>query len=170
MIKAQISDNSLTSASQQAFTLYDKTAFGERKNNLIIYADVEVLYLVEKDKMEVFLGKNTLSFEILKKKLKKKDKKIEQKYIVYKDLRNKGYIPKVALKYGAEFRVYEKGSHPSKSHSPWLVSLVQETDNLGWSEIAAKIRVAHSTKKKLLIALIDSSSDVTYYETDWKRM
>jgi len=38
---------------------------------------------------------------------------------VYKDLRDKGFIIKPGLKYGADFSVYEKGSRPGDEHSKW---------------------------------------------------
>ena len=37
-------------------------------------------------------------------------------FIVYKDLREKGYHIKSGLKYGVEFRVYEKGVRREKGH------------------------------------------------------
>ena len=36
-----------------------------------------------------------------------------------------------------------------------------------WYEFAAKNRVAHSTKKNLLIAIVDAEADVTFYEIQW---
>ncbi|HLC22649.1 MAG TPA: hypothetical protein VJJ79_02655 [Candidatus Nanoarchaeia archaeon] len=44
-----------------------------------------------------------------------------------------------------------------------------ETDSCSWYEFAAKNRVAHSTRKKLLIAIVDDENDVTYYSISWTR-
>ena len=64
---------------------------------------------MKKIKWKLFQRTRKLSFEELIKKFKKIDKKIQLKYPVFKDLREKGYVVKTALKFGAEFRVYEKG-------------------------------------------------------------
>lgn len=109
----------------------------------------------------------TVDFEKLLKKFLKIDKKIQTKYSVYKDLRNKGYIPKTALKFGADFRVYDKGVKPGQDHALWIVFTDNETSKLTWQEFSGKNRVAHSTKKKLLLAIVDEESSVTYYEVDW---
>lgn len=91
------------------------------------------------------------------------------RYRVYKDLRNRGYIVKTALKFGADFRVYEKGKSPGQEHAKWIVYPVYETGSMTWHEFAAKNRVAHSTKKNLLIGVVDDEGDVTYYEIKWLR-
>ena len=103
------------------------------------------------------------------KKAKRLDKSIRQKSLVYKDLREKGYIPKTALKFGAEFRVYDKGAKPGKDHARWILFISNEREVLKWHELSAKNRVAHSTKKKLLLAILDEEQDITYHEISWIR-
>jgi tRNA-intron endonuclease len=46
---------------------------------------------------------------------------------------------------------------------------VYESGELTWQEFAAKNRVAHSTRKKLLIGIVDEENDVTYYEIGWTK-
>ena len=100
-------------------------------------------------------------------KLKRLDKRIQIKYPVFKNLREKGYIVKTALKFGADFRVYDKGKKPGKTHAKWIVFCDHESKRLSWSDFSAKNRVAHSTRKKLLLAIVDEESDVSYYEVSW---
>ena len=127
----------------------------------------EALYLVEKNKIEILQKNKILSFEELLKKLSKIDKKIQIKYPVFKDLREKGHIVKTALRFGAEFRVYKKGTKIGKSHANWIVFTEHESKNLSWHEFSSKNRVAHSTKKKLLLAIVDEESKINYYEISW---
>ena len=103
------------------------------------------------------------------KKLRKQDKKIETKFYVFSDLRKKGYIVKTALKFGAEFRVYEKGVKPGEAHARWILFCVKEHDMISWHDFSAKNRIAHSTKKNLLIGIVDEEGDVSYYEVKWER-
>jgi len=39
--------------------------------------------------------------------------------------------------------------------------------NFTWYEYAAKNRVAHSTRKRLLLAVVDDEGDVSYWESSW---
>ena len=95
----------------------------------------------------------------MQKKIQRLDKKIDTKYSVFKDMRKKGHILKTALKFGADFRAYEKGKMPGEEHAKWLVFSEKETGKFSWSEFSAKNRVAHSTKKILLLAIVDEEGD-----------
>ena len=170
MIKAYQSGNRITSTSEEAFSFQQKSLLGEKHNNKIEYSPVEALYLISKNKMHLSSGKKEISFDALLKKIKRTDKKIETKFAVFSDLRKKGYIVKTALKFGAEFRVYEKGVKPGTDHARWLVHCVRENDVLNWHEFAARNRVAHSTKKNLLIGIVDEEEDVLYYEIKWMKV
>ena len=169
MIEAKFYGDKIISSSPHAFTLYEKSRFGEKKSGKIEYSGVEALFLISSNKAKLLSGKKPISEETLLKKLKRKDKKIETKFAVFEDLRKKGYILKTALKFGAEFRVYNKGIKPGKDHAKWILFTVKESDNLNWHEFAAKNRIAHSTKKNLLIGIVDEESDITYYEISWTR-
>ena len=89
------------------------------------------------------------------------------RYRVYADLRTRGYVTKTALKFGADYRVYERGVKPGEDHAKWVVYPVNEASILTWYDFAAKNRVAHSTRKRLLIGIVDEEGDVTYYECKW---
>lgn len=170
MITAYLSGNSISSPSSDAFSLNEKSGFGEKSNGKIVYMPSEALFLLEKDKISLYFNKSSLSFQQTLKKLKNFDKNLELKYLVYKNLRIKGYIPKAALKFGSDFRVYDLGDKPGKAHARWLVIILQSNKPLSLHDFAAKARIAHSTKKNLLFAIIDEESSISYYETNWKRL
>lgn len=169
MIKAKFHGEKIASVSPSAFALYEKSRFGEKKGKRIEYSGVEALFLLEKNKLQLFSANKLISEDNLLKKLKRKDKKIETKFTVFSDLRKKGYIVKTALKFGAEFRVYQKGIRPGQDHAKWILLTVKESDNLKWHEFTAKSRVAHSTRKNLLIGIVDEEDSVSYYEISWTR-
>ncbi len=176
-IKALFAKEDITSNDQEAFSLYEKSRFGEKLPDgegemKIKYSFPEALYLIKNEKMDIYSGKSsnkTFNFKSFFKKLQILDKKIQIKFPVFEDLRQKGYIVKTALKFGAEFRVYEKGSKPGKGHAKWIVFTDYETKKFSWHDFAAKNRVAHSTKKKLLLAIVDEELDVSYYEVRWMK-
>jgi len=170
MIKGYFVGNKVVSSSSGAFSLYEKSRFGEKKGSKIEYSMVEAIYLLENGKMEVFSGKKKFSFDALISKFRKSDKKIDTKFSVFSDLRKKGYLVKSALKFGAEFRVYEKGDKPGEEHARWILNSVKESEKVDWHDFAAKSRVAHSTKKNLLLGIVDEDGDVTYYEVGWVRL
>jgi tRNA-intron endonuclease len=166
-IKANLNRHAISSNSQEAFSLSKKSSFGERVGDKIQYSLSEALYLIDSGKLQIFQNTKLIQKKDLLKKLQRIDKRIELKFLVFKDLRQKGYIPKTALKFGADFRVYDKGSSPGKSHAKWLVFIENESKKLSLHEFSAKNRVAHSTKKNLLLAIVDEEGKITYYEVKW---
>ena len=168
-IQSYIIGENISSNSVEAFSLYKKSHFGEPIGEKIQYSLSEALFLTEKGKIDVFYRRKKISLKELMKKVQRADKRIHIKYPVFKDLRERGYIVKTALKFGADFRVYEKGAKPGKKHAKWIVFADHESKRLTWHEFSAKNRVAHSTKKNLLLAIVDEEGAVSYYEVRWIR-
>jgi len=160
----------ISESSDPARELYDKGRFGSVEEGKVHFSLLEAYYLLDKDKIDIFDKKNKLiSKEIFLKKASKAEPNFWTKYCVFRDFRDRGYIIKTALKFGADFRVYDRGVKPGDDHAKWVVFPVPEGSTLTWHEFSAKNRVAHSTKKRLLIGVVDAESDVTYYEIRWIR-
>ena len=167
-IKATLIGEKISSNTKSAQELFSSQRFGEKIGEKIFYSLSETLFLIEQKKLEIYDFKNK---KILQRgifgRFQKIDKKFKTKYFVFKDLRKRGYIVKTALKFGAEFRVYEPGKKIGKDHAKWILYPVDEHQTMTWHDFSAKNRVAHSTKKNLLIAVVDEEGDVSYYEVDW---
>lgn len=135
-------------------------------------APVETLYLLDEGIVRVVDEKNNeeLSFEELSSDLAEEDSSILLKYRVYKDLRSRGFVVKTGLKYGAHFRVYERGETPGSSHSPYLVHAISENTELTPQEIARAVRLAHGVRKKMIFGIVDDEGDVTYYSLSREKM
>lgn len=150
--------------------LYDKTRYGEPiDGKKFQYSLIEGLYLMERGKFVIKDKKKKLDFDDFVKKARKVEPNFWVRYVVFKDLRKRGYIVKTALKFGADFRVYDRGVKPGEDHARWVVYPVNEGEALTWYEFSAKNRVAHSTRKRLLVACVDSEGDSTYWEIKWLR-
>ena len=65
--------------------------------------------------------------------------------------------------------MYDKGIRPGKDHAKYILYCAKENDKMTWKQFSAMNRISHSTKKALLVGIVDAESDVTYYEVRWKR-
>lgn len=154
----------------EAKALYNQSRFGEPKDNKIQYSLVEALYLLEKKKMNIYdYKKKKIKFDDFVKKAKKLEPNFWIRYCVFREMRGRGYIVKTALKFGADFRVYDRGIKPGEDHAKWILYPVHESSVMTWYDFSAKNRVAHSTRKNLLIAIVDDENSCTFYEIAWKR-
>ncbi len=161
----------LTESSDDARDFYNQSRFGTiAENGRVELSLIEGLYLMEKGRLHV---KTEAGREVKPESYIKKARKTEPnfwiRYVVFKDMRNRGYIVKTALKFGADFRVYDRGVKPGEDHAKWIVFPAHEGSTLTWHDFSAKNRVAHSTKKRLLMGIVDGENDVTYYEIRWMR-
>lgn len=163
-------DRIVTEDSDDARELYNKSRFGKLADNKVQLSFMEAAYLQEKGKAKIVDRRNR---EIKKDDFIKKSKKhvpdFHVRYAVFRDIRDRGYIIKTALKFGADFRIYDRGVKPGEDHARWIVYPVHESAKMTWYDFAAKNRVAHSTKKRLLIGVVDDEGDVSYWESRWLR-
>lgn len=161
----------LTESSDVARDLHNQSAFGTVLDDGKVQLGLsEALFLLEKKKIVVKDGRGKdLNLDSFTKRASRVEANFWIRYIVYKDMRNRGYVVKTALKFGADFRVYDRGIKPGQDHARWIVYPVHEGEKYTWFDFAAKNRVAHSTKKRLMMGVVDDENDVTYWEVRWVR-
>ena len=153
----------LSSNSQKAITLQKQKSLGEKSQGKIIYSSYEVFYLIDKNWAQLIYKEKLISKNKVLR-IFSKNKEFIKNYTIFRDLRNKGYIVKSGLKFGTEFRVYKKKG----KHAKWLVLPLSKKEKIKIKEFVSMNRVAHSTAKKILIALTDNSS-INYYEISWTK-
>jgi len=86
---------------------------------------------------------------------------------VYKDLRDKGYVVRPGMKFGADFAVYEHG--PGIDHAPFLVHVLPMNSRLSALEIVRAGRLATTVRKKFIISTINPEGKPIYYVFTWFR-
>jgi tRNA-intron endonuclease, archaea type len=147
--------------------IHEKSHYGNMTEDGLELSLIEALYLLEKGKLEVNIDSNDVTIENLIRLIR--DQGSFTNYIVFKDLRNRGYIVKTGFKYGSEFRLYERGKSPGDGHSNYLVKVASENSKFMMSDLSSYVRVAHGVNKKLLFAVVDDENDITYYNVEWTR-
>jgi len=140
--------------------------FGEERGSRQEVSLIEALFLLENEKMEINDGEKNLSFEDLLKAGSKVEENFYSKYVVYKDLRERGLLVRTGLKFGADFRVYERGSDLGTGHSRYLVHVIPEEYKCSFPELARAIRLSQNVNKYMIYAIVDEEGDITYYQID----
>jgi tRNA-intron endonuclease, archaea type len=161
----------LLEGTDEARDLYNQSSYGVLlEDGKLQLSLLEGLFLSERGRINVVDGRGkNISFESYLRRAQKVEPEFWVRYCVFKDMRSRGYVVKTALKFGADFRVYDRGVKPGEDHARWVVYPVHEGERQTWFDFAAKNRVAHSTKKRLMIGIVDDEGDVTYYEIRWVR-
>src|SRR5207237_9002416 len=81
-------------------------------------------------------------------------------YLVYRDLRQRGYI--VESRSGSvDFQVYPRGGAPKKTPSKYWVRALSERAVFDLAELPDRAEEAAAVRKTLLLALADEECDLT---------
>ena len=137
--------------------------FGETFNNEYILNDLEALYLLNNKKLKI-LGKEEYDFATLMEHLLKKDKKILTKYLIYRDLRSKGYVVKEGFGFGNDFRIYDRGEY-GKKPSKYVSIGINEGINIKSKDFVETIEQIENMGKDTVIAVIERRGEIIYYKT-----
>jgi tRNA-intron endonuclease len=87
----------------------------------------------------------------------------EIKYIVYRDLRMRGYIVKPHV-HPVHFRVFPRGGGPKKTPSKFWVYAASERRMFDLGDMVSQIKRVNKARKKFLIGIVDEEGDLTYYQ------
>lgn len=152
---------------ENAHNLYNKRYYGNLTDSGLELSFIEALFLLTKNKIEIYDDDKFITKEDLTDIIRQKH--IFSHYLVYKDLRIRGYIIKTGFKYGSDFRIYERGHAPGDGHSNFLVKILSEEQEIKVRDFSSYVRVAHGVRKTLLLAVVDDEYDITYYDIEWTK-
>ena len=124
---------------------------------------VEAQYLVEHKIIKIQKNKTSLNKKKLRKILENNFIDFEKKYMVYEDLRNRGYVVTPGIKYGSDFAVYENG--PGIDHAPYIVQIIDSEELLSAAEIVKAGRLATTVRKSFILAVVNE--EIRYLEFNW---
>ena len=134
--------------------------FGQRKYNAITLTSYETLYLVEKEKIIVLdqHAKTTLPFKDLVKLLCKENVETWIKYLVFRDLRERGYIVRDSNLVDFEIS--------GKTVVRRLVTIIHEGTDASIVRLNKLLQYTKKERKELVAAVIDRRTDIVYYILD----
>ncbi len=130
--------------------------YGRPVNGRLRLSLVEAAYLIHRGKLQV----EGLDFQGYLKKVSVSSG-FEIKYLVYRDLRERGYHVQPGV---TDFRVYPRGGGPGKTKAKYLVHAISERAPLPLSRLEEDLETAGNLKKRFILATVDEESDITYYE------
>ncbi|MFQ6106909.1 MAG: tRNA-intron lyase [Thermoplasmata archaeon] len=147
----------------EASQIYNKGYFGQPQRGGSLKLElIEGLYLAESGRIELRSGRKRIDVNDLIRLAHKREDNFGIRYLVYRDLRKRGYVVKTGIK-PLDFRVYPRGGSPASTSSKyWVAALSERTvfDLRGLLDVLSRAAVA---RKTLLVAVVDEEGDLTYY-------
>jgi len=132
--------------------------FGVLKKSRLYFTAYETFYMIEKQRIRVIDKKSDeeLSLRDVVRKFAVGRPELWIKYLVYRDLRDRGYIVRESER-NFDFDIYGKG--PLRR----LISIVYEGGEASLRKLHQLLSVAEREKKELILAVVDRRTDIVYY-------
>ena len=132
--------------------------FGDLRGGKLHFAPYESFYLLEKQKIKVYNKHVDRELELrdLVRKFSVGKPEIWIKYLVYRDLRDRGYIVRESRR-AFDFDIYGKG--PLRR----LISIIYEGGEASLKKLSRLLKYSDKEKKELILAVVDRRTDIVYY-------
>jgi len=141
----------------------EQKGYGDMVKDKLFLKPFESLYLLYTGKLALFRGKKNIGFDLFLQICKKQDESILTKFLVYRDLRTRGYTVKDGFGFGSDFRVYAKGDFGEKG-AKFLVFGLNEGKQEKIGKLQKKVEEITKMGKEPIIAVIQRQGEIIYYK------
>ena len=143
--------------------ILNERGFGESEKDTLILNSFETLYLLYNNKLELKkVNKNIIFDELIQKYIQKNDD-ILTRFLLYRDLRTKGYVVKDGFGFDSDFRVYEKGTYGQKD-AKFIIFAFNEGTQQKIGNLYKNIHEITQMGKEPIIAVIERRGEIIYYK------
>jgi len=158
-----IVENGVRIVEQSSIDSLSQRGYGTTEDNVFTLAFYEALYLTDKEQLEVKDEKGqAVDFQALLQAYEKKDANAWVNYLVYRDLRSRGYVAREGFGAGTDFRIYDRGTY-GKDTASYMVLGTQEGKPLPIDDLTKALQQCQSEKKELILAVINRRGEIVYY-------
>ena len=148
---------------QSAIDSLSQRGYGTAEDDVVTLAFYEALYLLDKELLEVKDDKGKqIDFQALLQVYEKTDANAWVNYLVYRELRSRGYVVREGFGAGTDFRVYDRGAY-GKDTASYMVLGTQEGKPLPVDNLTKALRHCQSQKKELVLAVMNRRGETVYY-------
>ncbi len=164
VLKAVLKGNTVVVPSSENLEGLLSRGYGTPQNGDLTLSYCEALYLVDKGIIEVRCEESNVSldFQGLLAKAKNVDKDAWVRFLLYRDLRGRGYVVREGFSLGIDFRVYKRGEY-GKSTADYIVFGIKEGQPLAIEDLSKSLTHAQSLKKTLILSVLNRRGEIVYY-------
>jgi len=158
-----LTKNGVEIAEKSSIDSLSQRGYGTAENKVFTLSFYEALYLHDKDMLEVKdKDDEKADFQRLLRCYETVDENAWINYLVYRDLRSRGYVVREGFGAGTDFRIYERGVY-GKDTAQYLVLSVQEGKPLPIQDLVNVVQQCQSQKKELILAVMNRRGEAVHY-------
>ena len=163
-VGASLKEKSVEISSPEDIDEFSLKGYGVKEEGKLSLTLYEALFLLGKGTIEIkneITGKK-ISFQELLKRFQSVDKDAWVRYLIYRDLRSRGYVAREGFGLGIDFRLYERGDY-GRGTAKHLIFGIQEGQPVSVEKLARTQRYVQNLKKNLVLAVINRRGEIVYY-------
>ena len=143
--------------------------YGAKEAKSLALRDYETLYLLYAGKLTLKdkSGKD-VDFERLAELTQRSARDSWTKFMIYRDLRSRGYVVREGFGFGTDLRVYERGDFKKKP-AQYVVFALDEGIEKGMGDLQKSVKEMGRMGKEAIIAVIERRGEVIYYKVSKAR-
>lgn len=161
-LPAIIENKKVVVKGNNAITLYNRGYYGIPAKNSVILTGFEALHLFELGRISISINSQKMNEQDLIDYFSSFYDTFVLRYLVYKDLRNRGYVVNQGEGSSFFFRLYERNAVPKKDGAKYYVIPLKEGSSIVLKELEELIEIAKLSEKLLVFGMVDAVGDVSY--------
>jgi tRNA-intron endonuclease len=156
---------------RQASQLYNKGSHGTPESGGSLRLSLmEAAYLVDAGRLGVEDAEaGSLDLEGLISMGGRGDPAFEVRYLVYRDMRERGYLVRPSTTPGVDFEVFPRGGTHKDPERQWLLA-VSERASFETGPFLDMLHRAQGFSRRVLVGVVDEEGDVTHYLVQLREM
>lgn len=164
VIPSMLTENTVLATGPTAISLHNKGFYGVPEHEGLRLNGFEALHLLELGRIKILKGEEYLSEEALLSYFVDILPQFTLRYLVYKDLRNRGYVVNLGSGSSFFFRLYARNTKPKTDGAKYYVTSLTEGGSIQLQELENLIQIAEKSSKVLLLGMVDAIGDVSYLQ------
>ena len=158
-----LAEDGVKVADRSSIDSLSQRGYGTVEKDVLTLAFYEALFLLDKQLLRVIDRKGTLvDFQVILQMYEKADENAWMHFMVYRDLRSRGYVVREGFGEAIDFRIYERGTY-GKDTAPFLVLSTQEGQPLPIEDLGNALMQTQSLKKEMVLAVMNRRGEIVYY-------
>ena len=149
-------DGTVVRVGKDGRVLYEQSGYGRLEKDGVKLAPQEALYLLHRQKITL----DGYTFDTLFSEFAR-ERNFLRSFLVYRDLRERGYVVQTGPH---DFRVFRRGEKPGTGESLYLVRVLSERDPIRFTKLIEEVGTSRNMRKQYVLAVVDDEEELTYYE------
>ena len=161
--KGLLTEKGVKVSERSSIDALSSRGYGTIENEVFTLSFYEALYLLDKGMLEITdKKKEHVDFQSVLRCYEAENENAWVNFLVYRDLRARGYVVREGFGAGTDFRIYERGNY-GKDTAQYLVLSTQEGKPLPIQDLSNALQQVQCQKKELILAVMNRRGETVYY-------